>query len=242
MILFNNVLRSATIDSEDTAAGYPFSNALTGRTSEQAGFASGASRAVDFDNGSAVAVSALCVAHHNLGTMGATLTLAGSSDDISYTTLVTKAFTDDNVTVVTFSEASYRYLRLTVSGLPGAAYIGDVFAGPSLALPYGPDVGWTQPHQNDDDDIIANVTGSGAIAGVSVISRPKKGQIQFRDFERSWFDSNWSALIDTLKRYPAYYLWNTGERPIYFVPTKIDPPKFSSRNRQSATIDVIGQV
>lgn len=242
MIAYNNILRTATIDSEATAAGYPFSNALTGRTSEQVGFASGASRAVDFDNGSAVAVSALCVAHHNLGTVGATLTLAGSTDDVSYTTLVTQAFTDDNVTFLTFTEASYRYLRLTVSGHSGTAYIGDVFAGPVLELPYGPDVGWTQPVQSDEDDITANVTGSGAIVGISFVPRPKKSQIQFRDFEKSWFDSNWLTLVAGLKQYPAYYLWKAGERPMFFLLSRIDPPKFTTHNRQAATLDIIGLV
>lgn len=243
MIAYNNILRAATIDSEDTAAGYPFANALTGRTSEQAGFTSGATRAVDFDNGSAIAVAALCLAYHNLGTVGATLTLSGSSDDASYSTLISQAFSDDNVAFLTFAEASYRYLRLEVSGHSGTAYIGDFFVGPTLGLPYGPDVGWTQPSQADDDEIIANVTGSGAIAGVSVITKPKRTQIQLRNFEKSWFDSNWTPLISTLKRYPGYYLWKSTERAMYFVLTgKAAGPSFTSPTRQSTSLDVIGLV
>lgn len=243
MIAYNNVLRAATIDSEDTAAGYPFSNALTGRTSEQVGFSSGASRVVDFDNGSAVAVSALCVAHHNLGSVGATLTLSGSADDATYTPLVTQSFTNDNVSFLTFTEASYRYLRLTVSGHGGAAYIGDVFAGPVLTLPFGPNTGWTQPSQSDDDEITANVTGAGAIAGVSIIARPKATEIEFRDFDKSWFDSNWSSLVASLKQYPAYYLWKASERAMYFIPAKSIPgPKFTTHVHQSATISIIGLV
>lgn len=242
MIAYSNALRTATIDSEDTASGYPFANALTGRTSEQVGFLNGAARSVDFDCAAAVAVSALCIAHHNLGSVGGTIALYGSSDDAIYVPLVSHAAHDDGVIFLTFASASYRYYRLTILGHGGTAYIGDVFAGAYLSLPFGPSTGWTQPSQSYEDDLIANVTGRGAIAGISVVRQPKKASIQMRDFERSWFDVNWPPLISAMEQHPVYYLWNAGERAIYCVPTKIDPPKFTTPTRQSAQIDVIGLV
>ena len=145
--LHNNILRGATVISEATISNFGFANCIDGRTSSQMGVASGATRDIVLDFGSAKAFTHCAFASHNLS--GATLTLAGSSNNSTYNTVAIIAPTSNVVQVHEFSSASYRYLRLRFTGMSGNVYISDLFVGVSLDLPYGMPVGFVPPELAD---------------------------------------------------------------------------------------------
>lgn len=239
--LHSNILRAATVVSEATIANFGFANCIDGRTSTQMGLASGATRDVVIDFGSAKAMTHCAFAHHNLS--GATLTMAGSADNSSYTTIATITPSNNYVQVHEFSSASYRYLRLRFSGHSTAIYISDLFVGIALELPYGMPFGFVPPELSDQDAIDANMTGNGALAGISVTTKPKKCKVSLQDYESSWFDSYWSAFASNAKLYPFYFLWAPSKRAMFCtVDGKIGDVAYSNHTRLSHTLNLEGFV
>lgn len=240
---FDNFLRGAAVLSEATITDFEMVKGLDGRGYSRAGFLNGANRVVIFDFGETKTFNVLFLANHNFGSAGASITLDGSSDNSSWTGLGTKAFTDDNVTEWSMSDRAYRYVRMTVLNHTISAYAADIFIGDKLELPYGMPKGFISPDQYDADKVSTNVTGNGSLVGVDVKAMPKRCKIPMMNFERSWFDANWASFVASVKQYPAYFLWGTGERPLYFTfYKKVGSPKFTTTTRQSVTIDVEGIV
>jgi len=238
---YDNLLRSATVLSEDTATDFEVERGLDGRTSTQVGMETGANRDLVFDFGSAKSFSHVCVANHNLN--GATLTVAGSSDNATYTTVGTIAYDNDYVRVDAVTSSSYRYLRLRFSGHASTIYIADIFVGQPLSLLYGIPHGFTPPEQADQDEIQAHMTGGGSLVGISIKQKPKRIRLALNDYPASWFKSNWLAFTESMKIYPGYFLWKDGERAMFFTFDRlIGIPAFRGNIRQSINLNMIGFV
>lgn len=241
LFCYNNLLRQATIVSEATISNFGFAKALDGGTSTQAGFAPGASRDVIVDFTSAKSFDHVCVAGHNLN--GVTLTLAGSADNVSYTDIDALTYDNNHVQVSEIDAGSARYLRLRFSGMGGNAYVSDIFVGEALELPYGIPHGFVPPEQGDQDAIDTNMTGNGAIVGITVSRKPKSTRVSLQDYHASWFEAHWYDLIETMKLYPVYFLWGDGKRAFYCTLQRKPPqPSYNSNIRQSATLDLEGFV
>ncbi len=239
---YDNLLRGATVVSEDTITNFELAEGLDGRTSTQVGMSSGATRDIIVDFGSAKTFEYVCVANHNLN--GTTLDVAGSSDDVTYTPISSIVYDNNYVRADQITESTYRYVRLRFSGHAADIYIADIFVGQAdLELLYGVPYGFTPPEQADQDRIKANITGGGALVGLEVEKKPKPVNLSLNDYPASWYESNWQAFTDSLKQYPAYFLWATGKRAMYFtIKGKIGSPVHRSNLRQSITLKMIGFV
>ncbi len=238
---YNNLLRSATVVSEDTISNFGFSNALSGRTSDQVGMSSGANRDIVVDFGSALTFNHVCVASHNLN--GTTLTVAGSADNVSYTDIDSIAYDNNYVRCDEIDEATYRYVRFRFSGHAADIYIADLFLGTPLDLLYGVPAGFTPPEQADDDELDAHMTGSGALVGITVHTKPKEVRLTLADYPASWFETYWLDFAASMKLYPAYFLWATGKRAMYFtLDRRIGKPEFSTNTRQTLSLTMNGFV
>lgn len=241
LFCYNNLLRSATIVSEATITNFGFAKALDGGTSTQAGFAAGAARDVIVDFGSARSFDHVCAAGHNLS--GVTLTIAGSSDNVSYTDIDAVTFSSNVVQVHEIDPGNVRYVRLRFSGMAGSVYVADLFLGTALELPYGIPHGFTPPEQGDQDVIDTNMAGNGALVGITITRKPKRTRLPLQDYPGSWFEANWSGLIESMKLYPAYFLWAAGKRAFYCTLARTAPsPAYNSNIRQSATLELEGFV
>lgn len=236
IIAFNNFLRSATVVSESTETGFPFSNCIDGRTSTTAGFESGATRTVIVDFGSARTMSAVGFARSNLATRGATITFAGSSNNVSYTDFAAISPASDIVTLQALgSSVSYRYVRISVSGHSGDVYISDIYVGDHLVLPSNADQSFAPPEYCDNDEVISNLTYTNELAGLIVQRKLKTAQIKLDSVEPSWMESHWLDFAASVKRYPIYWVWKTGKRAFYCWPEKnIGSPKYAQSGKYFA--------
>lgn len=229
VIAFNNYLRDATVVSEATEAGFPFSNCVDGRTSTTAGFETGATRSVVLNFGTAMDISAVGFARSNLAANDATLTFEGSADNVSYTTITAITPTADVVRLdLLASTASYQYLRVSVSGHSGDVYISDIYAGDHLVLPSNVDSSFAPPEYCDNDEVLSNLTYTNELAGLIVLRKLKNAQFKFDSIESSWMAENWADMAAAIKRYPMYWVWKYGARAFYCWPEKnIGAPKYA---------------
>lgn len=236
--MVDNPLRGATVIAEDTITGFEFNNALDGSTSTQAGFLTGAARSVTFDLGVSTQLRFFGAAAHNM--TGARVQIETSPNGSSFTVARTVYFSA-GVTVSEFAALSTRYLRITIDTFAVDGYVSDLFIGDAVELPYGMPVGFIPPEFADEDEINTNMTGNGAIVGIELNQRPKKIQVKLDDYEASWMASNWPILRDGLKQYPGYFLWSDTGQPFYgSFDGGADKPKYTSHNRMSGKVNMIG--
>lgn len=230
IIAFNNYLRGASVVSEATISGFPFANCVDGRTSTTTGFATGATRSVVLNFGSSKSIGAIGFARSNLFARGATLTFAGSADNVSYTDFSTITPAADIVRLQTLgAPVSYQYVRVSVSGHSGDVYVSDIYAGDYLALPSNVDRNFAPPEYSDNDEIISNLTYTNDLAGLIIQPKLKNAQFKFDTIETTWIDEYWPAFSASIKRYPFYWIWKTGKRAFYCWPEKsIGSLKYSS--------------
>jgi len=228
-IAFNNYLRAATVVSEATIAGFPFANAVDGRTSTTVGFAVGATRTVTLNFGVAKSISAVGFARSNLAARGATITFAGSSDNVSYTNITAIQPTADVVRLEAFnSSVSYQYVRISVSGHSGDVYVSDIYVGDHVVMPSNVDSSFAPPEYCDNDEVLSNLTYTNELAGLIVQRKLKNAMFKFDAIEPSWMAAQWASLTAALKQYPIYWVWKSGARAFYCWPEKtIGAPKFS---------------
>lgn len=74
---------------------------------------------------------------HDLNTQGATITFAHSSDDISYTTILSLAPSDNKIVLRTFNPIVNRFFRLRITGQSATPSIGQLSWGKRVEPPFG---------------------------------------------------------------------------------------------------------
>lgn len=245
-VLCENVLRSATVVSEDTITNFPISSALDGRTATQSGFDDASNREVVFDLGEATSIDTLSIGRNNLSTK--TITIAGSSDNVSYTNIT--GFISVTTSSKVYSKklsspVSYRYYRLTVGSGVHDGYISDIALGEAVDLERSQKHGFIKPEFADGDRIVANITEGNNLAGLYVKQGFKRCKFSFFYYTASFFDTNWSTIIAEMKSYPIYIVWDTPEteRPFYCWPSSRMPQPEYSKNitgYYNASLDMEG--
>lgn len=216
-ILCENVLRSATITSESTIANFPIASALDGRTATNAGFDDAADREVVFDLGAAISIDTLAIGRNNLSTK--TVTIAGSSDNVSYTNIT--GFISITTSSKVYSKklaspVSYRYYRLTVGSGVQDGYIADIALGQAVDLERSQKHGFIKPEFAEGDRIIPNVTEGNNLAGLYVKQGFKRCKFSLFYYTASFFTTNWQTIINEMKSYPIYIVWDTPETELPF--------------------------
>lgn len=243
---FNDYLRMGTLILDQSLAGFPFSNAQDGRTDSQAGFTGDSSdyyATVDF--GAAQAFDFIAFGRHNLGSVGATVTVETSPDNATWTTVATLNPTTDKPLMDTSIAGNDRYVRLTFSAAAEDIYFADVTLGEQFQWPVELPARFIIPRWSDNDQLNVNRTRGGQLAGFSVITKPKTTVINLRWQELSFFDAEWDDFISAIKQYPFYFMWNpdrASEIMFCWLPTgsSIPSPRFLQENILQTSFDVEG--
>ena len=165
---------------------------------------------VVIDNGSATSVDYWGVSG-NLGTDSASIAIAWSDDDISYTTIETLNPTTDDVIFSTFTSVSHRYTKITVTGTdPKLAFI-SVGATHSLEGTLGPP--FTPPEHAGEKVINVNLTETGAPIS-SIIKHTKRSVVMaMKDVTVSWLDANWETIYSEIDSSLFFLMWDSVNRP-----------------------------
>lgn len=247
LILYNNILRGATVVSEDTLTNFPIANALDGKLVTQVGFSPDADRDIIFDLGVTTTFDTIAMARHGFADLSnVDFSVWGSSDNVSYTNLsgVLNVASND-VYVNTFSSSSYRYVRLRFNSTVISAFVSDIFVGAKLDLERSQKYGFIKPEFADNDTIRQNITRGQNLAGIEVERKVKSVSFTLDYYTDSFFNANWEDLALTMKSYPIYIKWDTSEKVFYCWPSKSIPqPRYSANtnNYYSVKLDMQGVI
>ena len=239
LILYGNVIRNGTPSSIGTVSG-SIANLIDGRTSTSESFASGATREFIIDYGSATNVNCLGVARSNLYSVGATVTIQGSTDNVSYSTLFSLTPTNGDVQVKLDSTThSYRYYKIQISGHSNTVNITDIAIGEAKILERDQAFGFKPPVYADGDTVIPNITRGRNLVGLTIKQGPKRIKLSLPYYTVSFF-SDWAILTDSIKKFPFYLVWkgdNTSEAFYCWPYNKVPEPKYSKNISGYAYLD-----
>jgi hypothetical protein len=237
-ILYENIIRDFTVLTDESADS--INNSHDGRTSTSTSFATGATRSIVVDCTSARTVNCLAFGRNNAGSTSTTITVQGSTDNASYSTLFTKDPTDDRVKFYIQSNYSYRYYKIQISGHSNTVYFADLALGEYLSLERDQKAGFISPLYADSDRVVNNITRGQNLVGISIKEGLKRVKLSLPYYTSSWF-SDWEALITVLKAFPIYLHWkadNSDQAFYCWIRDKFPEPKYSKNVSGYAYLDV----
>jgi hypothetical protein len=247
-ILYNNILRTATVAADSTADGFDVANLYDwkGYTLWRSG--STATQYITITTGSAVTADVLAIYNHNLHTVGATITLQAYdiTEPSDWADLADITPANDKIIVLTFTQESNTQFRLKIENATAAPEIGEMILCDKLELPFGPDA----PYIPADIGIEAQaeISVKGHPLGVNVEYYPVEINPVFTNkFTRAFYEGDfWNFVLHARQLLPFVYAWDFTNCPahVYYVRCKdtqrFNPTYANSVHVEFFTLNLIG--
>ncbi len=236
-ILYNNLFRDSSVVIENTQNGFGFAKCIDGRTSTHTKAIIGANSGIILDLGSQKSFDSFAIARHTFGTTGGTISISGSNDGITYTSIEANYSTTSNQNIfIDLGSQTYQYVQVVINDTNDANTWADMFIGPHLALERSQQHGFIRPGLRDGDTIVSNVTRGKELAGLTVKQGLERVVFRLPYYTSAWL-GEFLSLRDTMKLYPIYILWDesrtetpftSGEPPFFCWPTsELPAPRYS---------------
>lgn len=162
------------------------------------------------DHGSAVAIDYWGFSA-NLGSDGASIAIAWSDDDISYTTIETLNPTTNDVVMSEVTSVSHRYTKVTVTGT--APKIARLNVGTTVELIGTLTTPFTSPKNATEYVYTTNVTEVGLPGGRNVKRTKTPVKMKFKNVPVTWIDNDWPAIDELVRGDLVFLLWDALNRP-----------------------------
>lgn len=184
---------------------------------------------------------------HNLHTLGMTVKMQNSVDDIVWLDVAGSAQTPgDNSTLffVADASASTPFWRLLFTGhTTGILRIAQIFIGPCFQVWQPPAPGFTPPNIALNDDYITSRADGGDFLGRSLIRRGSKTGFSMSPVLDTFVRDVWLDFMLAAEEHPFYYSWNSQEFPgevaYCYVDRKIDIPKYQTNRHFTVPLKFI---
>ena len=206
ILLYDNRLNDGALDVTSTAAGFNVLNLKNLRAYTFWKATNNATQYIVVDCGSEKTADCLAILGHNLGSIGATVTLQSSADNFNPS--VNDAFagvavTSDRIFFKEFAApVARRYWRLKIDGASAAPQIAVLMFGNKLQFPYPPETPFPPYEESVETD--TKRSKAGHLLGSVVRYFPRKMEARFttlsRDFVFNTYKPFWEGHASLMKR------------------------------------------
>ena len=244
ILLYNNLLLTATISSSAIAAGYSNQNVLDMRPYTLAKFNAAGTNYISGNLGSAKAVNCVGIANHNFYTVSATVNIYYSANGSDWTLASTVTPASSKTIILSFTQQTKQYWKVEVVNSSGQPYCGVIYLGTAILFDWPP-MGPISPSR---ESIIAEDVDSesGNLLGIEVKFIPKEitrtWNYQTKTFYDTYLKPFWDNHGSLLK--PFFYaddLTNRADQ-VYYLRLKkemvFDPQYSDANNYDSFTLDM----
>lgn len=209
---WNSITRRGTISASTEATGYPATNAASPFEYSywQATSTAAQSLTLTF---TAEDVNFVGIAAHNLGTAGATVQVQNNPG--SWTTIgPTMAPTDDSPIGVILTDRTMTQIRLNISGMTVAPYIGVFYVCEVLEFPVKTYAGQGSPaNMARSTEYMTNETLAGKYTGRSIKRQRNRVDVPVRHFSETWAAANFDDFAEDARSYPYFLMPRPADYP-----------------------------
>lgn len=211
-IMYNDLVRAATVSSFSEATGYPADAVQRPDTYERwKPVDVAAARNLNFDYGAAVDINCICIAAHTLGTSGATVRVRYSDDDITYYSYFNSTLiTDDSTIMILGNTESHRYWRVQIVSATVPPEIGVVYMGVVLEVERTIFGGHTPVSMSRVTAIRPTKSIGGQFLGRSIIRNGSQNQVAINNLTPSWYKTNFDPFALSAREYPFFFAFKPG--------------------------------
>jgi len=213
-ILYNNKLFG--YESVTSIKGVPL-NALTPNTWQRWIFdSSTTSSGIRVDLPSAVTMDCICIGAHNLGAIGATVSITYSTDGSTFVDWAPDFDVGGRAAIMSYTQTPKQVKSIQIfiqAGTTATGYIGYISAGEALQM-QRPFFSGHQPYTDADvTEYYSNRTESGNIIGRQIRRRGFETTYEWQNIDDTWYRNNIPVFKDYAKRWPMFIAWNLLEYP-----------------------------
>ena len=210
LILYDNVFGSGLTATDTEATGdysIDYIHDLRPYTFWKA--ASSGTKYITMDAGAAVAVDALAIFSHNLGTASATVSLESSTTGAWAGEEVEQIAgfvpTTDLVIFKTFTQATVRHWRIKIVTGAIAAEVGVAMIGEALDFPVYPDSPFIP--KVESVNVTAEISKGGHLLGVTSRYTPLSFDVNLTYPQMSWVDGDFKTFWENHGRQVKPFFW-----------------------------------
>lgn len=201
---------------------------------------SGATWRVDL--GSSQTVGYIAIGAHTLGSSGASLTIERSSDDSSWTEVMSVTPSNDAAIICQFIEASDRYWRITLPG--GTPEIGVIYIGRMLEMQRPIYSGHAPLTLSRTTTIRTSRSRSGQFLGQQFRRKGYETSVSFSNLKADWVRDTFEPFMEDARTQPYFFAWRPSQFPkeVGYVWTGDDivPQNSGTRDLMDVSWDMVG--
>lgn len=156
----------------------------------------------------------LGISTHNLGTIGATLSLQYSEDNSTWVTIEAFVVADDSARMVLFSDFRAPFWRVVLSGMSAPPTIGVMFLGKVLAMQRAIYQGHTPINLSRQTELRPTKSEGGQWLGRSVIRKAIQTSYSWSNLKADWYRANFDPFVEAALTQPFFIAWRPETYPL----------------------------
>ncbi|KWT72368.1 hypothetical protein APY04_0162 [Hyphomicrobium sulfonivorans] len=162
-----------------------------------------------------VAVDYVALVRHNLGAVGATVSVEGLYDSEWVALSETVVPGSDAHLLFRFEETSPEALRVKIDGVSAPATLAVMYVGKMMPMERG--INLDTPHtplnRGRVTKQVQGFSAAGDYLGTIITGRHSASTEQFSHISRTWFDAEFAPFIEFAAEHPFVYVWRPAEYP-----------------------------
>ena len=217
-VAWNNLAKGKTYGGTATLADGPAANAFSGTTYDYwLPDVTGTSAILSIDLGTATSLTFAALAAHNAGTLGATVAIQHSADNVSWASVDDEVPTNDAPIAFRFVAISRRYWRFTFNGLTAAdpLAVGVAFLGNETIIPRRFYQGFSPVITSTEIALQSNVSVGGNLLGSTVVGTGSTFSATVNNVDATFIRG--TAFVDFMTQFgrgkPFFFGWRPAKYP-----------------------------
>lgn len=182
------------------------------------------------------------IAAHTLGSSGATVALAYSVDNVTFTTIETLSPADNSAIMILFTSVSAGYWRIRITSATSAPNIGVVYIGKTLDMDR-PIYGGHSPINLSRQTVVRPTESEkGQWLGRSVIRYGLQTSYDWENLAAAWYRANFDPFVKAARFRPFFIAWRPETFPqevaFGWTSNDIQPKNSGTRDLMSVSVSM----
>lgn len=212
---YNNLAPSGTLTATSAESSYPITNLKNPATFLEWRATSTATQTISLTTNSQD-VDYVAIARHNIGSIGATIKIEGSTNSgSSWFELVPDSYlVDDTPALFRFTKQVLTNVRAVIAGASSAPRIAVLYAGALLVMQRRVYVGHSPMQLNHDTKVLTGMSENGNFLGRVILSETIAASVSLSNVTPAFVRNSLKPFMLDAKVNPFFFAWRPQSYPL----------------------------